>query len=205
MRLIRALIVAMYTMLALLGGLIILVLAVGWPLFGLEEKVGAAAVKFIAPLIPADEIARGVTGYPEFPLAGNPSTILGAVLVLLALIFIWAQVRCSRKAKCIAFENPGGEVDIAVSAVEDFIRRTGKDFPEVKGIEPIIRGGRRGISVAVKVVLWSGCSIPNLTERMQEKIKEDVQSFLGIDVSSVAIIVTKVVPAGSGADQLLEE
>lgn len=205
MRFVRALIVTIYTVLALFGGLIILMLTVGWPLLGLKDKVSEAAVRFIAPLIPPGEAARGVPGYPEFPFAGNPVTILGGSLVLLALIFIWAQVRCSRKAKCIAFENPHGEVDIAISAVEDFICRIGKDFHEVKGIEPTIRGGRRGISVVMKVVLWSGGSIPSLTERMQEKIKEDVQSTLGIDVGSVAIIVTKVVPASSGVEPILEE
>ena len=205
MRFVRALIVTVYTLLALIAGLGILALAVDWPLFGLKQKINDAVLNTIAPVIPPAELARGVPGYPEVPFVGSVAALLGAALVLLALFFLWAHVRCSRKARCIAFENPQGEVDIAVSAVEDFIRRIGIDFPEVKEIEPSIRGGRRGISVVVRVVLWSGGSIPNISEKIQDKIKEEVQSSMGIDVGTVSVIVNKVIPTGGAAEPLLDE
>ena len=61
---------------------------------------------------------------------------VGGVVFLIVVVFVVALVARVRRQDCISFDNPDGEVIIAISAIEDFIKRLGRTFPEVRDIFP---------------------------------------------------------------------
>lgn len=119
---------------------------------------------------------------------------VGVLAVILGLVFISAQYLARKREDCIAFDSPGGEVVIAISAIEDFVRRLAKSFWEVKDAIPTIEARDDGVSVELKVALWDDKNIQTATAKIQKTIKNQIQDFFGLaNVHQVKVFVTKTV------------
>ena len=135
---------------------------------------------------------------------GDPQAglLMGVAAVVIALVFfsyVYIKSRQVRDEPSIAFDNPDGEVSISIRAIEDFVGRIGRDFSEVKNLDPSINARRYGVQIMLKVELWSGPNIPKLTERIQNVIKNQVQNILGIEiVQSVTLSVSQIVAREKG-------
>lgn len=109
---------------------------------------------------------------------------LGLSGILLILISSWfAELILGRfqREKTIAFPTPSGEVTIALSAVEDLIKRLAGLIPGIKELRPDVIATKKGIVVDLRVVLKSEANIPELTERLQEITRSKIQEVLGIE------------------------
>jgi len=107
---------------------------------------------------------------------------LGAIFILISLLF--AQVSSARheREKTIAFNNPSGQVTITLFAVEDLIRKIGQELPQIKEIRPnVIATKKRGIQIRIRLILKSEANIPEFTSQLQEMIKSRIQEIFGID------------------------
>lgn len=100
-----------------------------------------------------------------------------------------------QREKTIAFKNPEGPVIISLSAIEDFIKRITADISEVKEIRPDIIAARKDIiDVSTRIVLWSDTNIPEVTEKVQLLIKNRIQEMLNIEQQIIVKVhVTKIV------------
>src|SRR3990167_8947906 len=94
-----------------------------------------------------------------------------------------------------ALTTPSGEVSIALAALEDLIKRIALQVPEVKSLRPDVVVGKKGFTVNLRLDLRSETSIPELTERLQELVKNKIREILrGIDEPIVVKIhVAKIV------------
>lgn len=109
---------------------------------------------------------------------------LGLSGILLILISSWfAELILGRfqREKTIAFPTPSGEVTIALSAVEDLIKRLAGAIGGIKELRPDVIATKKGIVVDLRVVLKSEANIPELTERLQEITRLKIQEVLGIE------------------------
>lgn len=110
--------------------------------------------------------------------------IIGLVGVLLTVISLSsAQLILNRfqREKTIAFTTSSGEVTVALSAVEDLIRRLTGILPEIKELRPDVIATKKGIVVDLRVVLRSEANIPELTARLQDITKSKIQEVLGVE------------------------
>lgn len=107
--------------------------------------------------------------------------ITGGLLIFISIMVIQITVGVIQKEKTIAFENPDGQVTISLSAIEDFIKRSMKQLPEVKESRPNVRASKKGITIVNKVVLFSDTNIPETTEKIQSIVKTRVQDMLGVE------------------------
>ena len=138
------------------------------------------------------ELLRLLPGY----LTPERVFLAGFVLLLLGLVPVLLKVAEMRRGRYVAFENPDGEVAIALHTIEGFVRRVGQAFPEVLKARPIIvpRPGA-GVEIVLETVLEEGANIPELTEAIQHRIKAQLQELLGIEnVAGVQITVAKIKP-----------
>ena len=119
--------------------------------------------------------------------------IAGIAMIVVLFAYIYIKSRFAHQEPSIAFDNPDGEVSISLKAIEDFVGRIGRDFAEVKSLEPQIVPKRDGVEIILRGELWSGPNIPKLTERIQNLVKSQVQNILGIEnVQSVTLSVSKI-------------
>ena len=117
-------------------------------------------------------------------------------LLLIIISFSFAQLILSRfqREKTIAFPTSSGEVTIALSAVEDLIRRLAGIIPEIKELRPDVIATKKGIIVDIRVVLRAEANIPELTSRLQEITRSKIQEVLGIEEQIIIKIhVAKII------------
>ncbi len=127
----------------------------------------------------------------------NSRIVVGLAGVLLILIsFSFAQLILGRfqREKTIAFTTASGEVTIALSAVEDLIRRLAGIIPEIKELRPDVIATKKGILVDIRVVLKSEANLPELTARLQDIAKSKIQEVLGLEEQIITRIhVAKII------------
>ncbi len=104
-------------------------------------------------------------------------------LLLIVISFSFAQLILGRLQleKTIAFTTSSGEVTIALSAVEDLIKRLAGFIPEIKELRPDVIATKKGIMVDIRVVLKSEANIPEMTSRLQEITRSKIQEVLGLE------------------------
>jgi uncharacterized alkaline shock family protein YloU len=120
--------------------------------------------------------------------------VAGAVMFLVALAFVIALIVRVRRQDCISFDNPEGEVIIAISAIEDFIKRLGRSFSEVRDITPAVVAVDGGVAIEARVSLWDDQNIHAACERIQKTIRSQVQTFFGLaNVHTVKIFIARTI------------
>jgi uncharacterized alkaline shock family protein YloU len=119
----------------------------------------------------------------------------GALLIIISYFFAQLILGKLQRERTIAFSNTQGEVTIALSAVEDLIRRLTGIIPEIKELRPDVIVSKKGLLVDIKVILKSEVNIPDLTSRLQVITKNKIQEVLGIDEQiNIRIHVAKITP-----------
>lgn len=176
----RAIGVLFFTVVLILVGLF----TIGLSLALSFESLQPQCVKYINEIL---SVLQGSLYY-RLLFAGS-----GALLILISYSF--AQLILSRfqREKTIAFATSSGEVTIALSAVEDLIRRLAGVMPEIKELRPDVIASKKGIIVDLRVVLRSEANIPELTSRLQDLTKSRIQEVLGVEEQIIIKIhVTKI-------------
>lgn len=118
-------------------------------------------------------------------------------LLLMLISHSLAQLILARfqREKTIAFSTPAGQVTIALSAVEDLIRRVSYSIPEIKELRADVRAAKKDTIISdLRVVLKSESNIPDLTNRLQELTCSKLQEVLGVEGQIVVRIhIAKII------------
>ena len=143
-------------------------------------------------------------------MQNNPNSriIMGLAGLLLTLIsFSFAQLILGKfqREKTIAFTTASGEVTIALSAIEDLIKRLAGVIPEIKELRPDVIANKKGIIVDLRVVLKSEANIPELTTRLQEITRMRIQEVLGLEEQIIIRIHVAKISASEEKDKRKKE
>lgn len=119
----------------------------------------------------------------------------GILLIIISYLFAQLILGRFQQEKTIAFSTSSGEVTIALSAVEDLIRRLTGVISEIKELRPDVIATKKGIIVDLRVTLKSEANIPELTARLQEITRSKIQEVLGVEEQIIIKIhVAKIIP-----------
>jgi len=105
----------------------------------------------------------------------------GALLIVVSFSFAQLILNRFQREKNIAFTTSSGEVTVALSAVEDLIKRLAGILPEIRELRPDVIATKKGIIVDLRVILKSEANIPELTGRLQDITKSKIQEVLGVE------------------------
>jgi len=156
--------------------------------------IGIASIVFSLNILQPQDISN-LLAYIQYSF--NSRLILGLSGLLLILIsFSFAQLILGRfqREKTIAFTTSSGEVTIALSAIEDLIKRLAGILPEIRELRPDVIATKKGIIVDLRVVLKSEANIPELTDRLQEITRSKIQEVLGLEEQIIIKIhVAKII------------
>lgn len=156
--------------------------------------IGVTLIVFSLNLLQPQDINNLIAYVQDSP---HSKIIVGlSGLLLIVISFSFAQLILGRfqREKTIAFTTSSGEVTIALSAVEDLIRRLAGIIPEIKELRPDVIATKKGIIVDLRVVLRSEANIPELTARLQEIARSKIQEVLGVEEQIIIKIhVTKII------------
>lgn len=173
--------------------------ATGWVykvITGVASIAGALFMMSLAFSLPFDRdlILTKTNAIADAPDGKLYCAIAGVLTLVVTLFYMYLKVKDAQHDATIAFDNPDGEVCISMTAIEDFVIRVGREFSEVKTMEPKIKARKEGVDISLKVELWAGINLPKMTESLQNVVKSQVQNILGIEnVHSVEVMVHKII------------
>ena len=132
--------------------------------------------------------------------------IIGAALVILGMLWVVLILEYLHKSRSISFDNPGGEVKLALSAIEDFIvKRVLAQIEAVRRIKTKAFSTSRGLKLINRVVLWSDNDIPSTCAEIQDLIKKYLQDILGVERTSVIKVNVAAISTHVGEDEPKQE
>ncbi len=115
---------------------------------------------------------------------------ISVVLVITLLNFVWSGVASEKN---IAFKTEYGEVLVSLSAIEDYVRKTMRDDPNIRDLRSKVMVRKRGLVISLKAVMLSEINIPSVTEKIQSELRDKVQEMLGMEEPVVVkVFITKI-------------
>jgi len=123
----------------------------------------------------------------------------GSTIIILLINHVFSRTILGeqQRGKIIAFDNPSGRVSVALSALEELVKKEIFLVREVKETKIKISVGRRGLDVAARLALNTDVNIPEMTSSLQELVKKKIQDTIGIEETvTVRVHVVKIVQEG---------
>ncbi|MDX9702429.1 MAG: alkaline shock response membrane anchor protein AmaP [Candidatus Auribacterota bacterium] len=116
------------------------------------------------------------------------------VFVGIPILYFFINISGRRKETFLHYNTGEGEIMISIFAVEDFIRKVGKNFREIKDVYPSITlKGKDSVNVNLKIKIWAGVNnLPLAIEEIQKEVRIQLQNMLGIEnVNGVNVFLAK--------------
>jgi uncharacterized alkaline shock family protein YloU len=132
--------------------------------------------------------------------------LTGFLLILVSFSFAQLILGRFQREKTIAFITSSGEVTIALSAVEDLIKRLSNIIPEIKELRPNVIANKKGnLEVDLRVILRSEVNIPELTARLQDIARSKIQEVVGSEGDIIIKIHIAKIISGEEKDKRKKE
>ena len=134
--------------------------------------------------------------------------IFGAAVGLFLILSVFLRVASASKHRAknsfIKFDSDDGSVGISTQAIQDFIERVGKEFAAIKSIESTLHKNKNSLDIAISVKVVSGNKIPELSQVLQQRVRESVRESLGLEeIGNITIQVQEIV--GEPAKHVAED
>jgi uncharacterized alkaline shock family protein YloU len=163
--------------------------------------IGGLLILLSMDIFSPDELSRILEylGNPNVKLA---LAVVGAIFILGGLIMAHVNLSRIQTEKTIAFENPEGQVTVSLSAIEDYIKKSLLQLPELKELRSSVTASKKGINIVCRATIFADSNIPETTERIQSIIKSRVQEMLGVEETiNIKIHVNKISSRGKSEAQ----
>lgn len=85
-----------------------------------------------------------------------------------------------------------GEVRVTVDAIGDLIVRSAQMMNGVRLVKPLIKQREDGLEILLDCQFNPEAIIPEVSEQLQNQIKEDVERLTGIKVAEVKVLVRRL-------------
>lgn len=120
--------------------------------------------------------------------------ILGILFIIIGFLILHLLERILQKEKTITLSNKGGKITIAVSVIEDLVKKSVENLLDVKEIKSKIDLKKKGVKITSKIALFSTANIPQISNEIQKTIEEQVKQSLELNENvDVEVYVSKVV------------
>ena len=170
---------------AVIGALLVLVLGV----------LSLAAAVYPPVILTLGDMISGPLTYVIEGSTGRGIALLAGMLLLVIFIYlVWGNIQSARRERTVVLKNPLGEVLVSLSAIEDFARVLKGKIEGLKDIKGRVIFRRRGLKVSARITVISDYSIVEVTQKVQDAIRNYIQKTLGIaqDINPT-VMVNKVV------------
>jgi len=122
-------------------------------------------------------------------LKANPwesIAVAGFLLLLGLLLFVRPRKSMER---AFLTSSKGGEVRISQDALQEIIARSATVLPGVLQVQSSLRERETGLQIMVSCQFEQDVLIPQMSQELQTKVKQDVELYTGILVTEVKVLV----------------
>ena len=107
--------------------------------------LGGCLILIAFHLIPKEKLLETINIIYITPNLRLATGFTGLLLIALSLLVIQVALGKLEREKTIAFENPDGQVTVALTAIEDLMKRMGRQIPEIKELKPKVVSSKKGL------------------------------------------------------------
>ncbi|MDR3271684.1 MAG: alkaline shock response membrane anchor protein AmaP [Peptococcaceae bacterium] len=131
-------------------------------------------------------------------ISQNPweSLVLVIFLLLAGAFFV---LRLKRESVTVSLVSPYGRITITEKALREIIDKCALTLEGVQQLQSHIRQKKHGVEIVISCQFATGVVIPQISEQMQIKVKEAVETYAGIHIAEVIVLVREVRKAPSAA------
>ncbi|MEW6573050.1 MAG: alkaline shock response membrane anchor protein AmaP [Bacillota bacterium] len=117
-----------------------------------------------------------------------------AVLLIVGFRLMYASVKVRRPQGRLALveDNPLGQVQVALTAIESLVSKVVANFPGVREVRPKVTQVPQGIAIQIKLVTAPSANIPELSQEIQQQVKDMVKDVTGITTNNVQVLVDNI-------------
>lgn len=134
--------------------------------------------------------------YIDF-LYGNLYGALIALFVLLISLWLLSKsFKPKETEKLITGSTAHGDYMVSFTALESMVLRASKNIEGIKELEPQIIFRDGNLSILIKAVVVSDYEIPEVSQQVQESVKNYIEEMAGVTVSAVKIFIENVIEQG---------
>ena len=130
--------------------------------------------------------------WQEISLPGNKDILwaLLAIYVIMGGRLIWKGIKGERKKKqAIVHERSLGEVRVSLLAIESLAEKEAHTVEGVRDVSARVGAAPEGINVKLKVTVTPDVSIPQLSDGLQQQVRDRIHDVVGITVHEVRVAV----------------
>ncbi|HBY58034.1 MAG TPA: alkaline shock response membrane anchor protein AmaP [Candidatus Atribacteria bacterium] len=120
-------------------------------------------------------------------------TLVSALLIAMAIYLIWRKGQYDREDLTVSQKTSFGEVKISLNSVKQLILKVLKEIREIKEVRPEINLQKTGeIKIDLHTCVKQDVNIPELSERVQRKLKDYLLETSGIELKEIKIHIDKI-------------
>lgn len=115
-----------------------------------------------------------------------------ALFIAVGLKLFLASISRTKDGQAIIQEHLLGQVHITPHTMEEMVKRAVYKVNGVRRATPKIIPRPEGIDILLRVTVVPDINIPNISERIQQDVKEYITELTGISVRNIKIIVESI-------------
>jgi len=114
--------------------------------------------------------------------------IVGLVVIILELLPLGRLFRRRESKQYVVRQDSLGQVTLGRSMVRDLVQHVAEDVPGVvHADEPEVKDGADGLRISTRASLAWDADAPAVGQQLQERVKDSVQTQLGLPVAEVHV------------------
>lgn len=113
------------------------------------------------------------------------------IFIIAGIRLLWADIQPTRK-QAVVYESKLGNVHIALTAIESLAEKVVSQNNGVREVKAHVFNRSQGIGIRIKAAVTPDISIPEVSDAVQEQVKERVLAVTGITVQQVEFLVHSI-------------
>ncbi len=149
---------------------------------------------FSIGIIPFDDVNLYIGLYYKGNLVLNLITVLVAIFLFISSIKLMFPGKKSKTLSGALVKNTElGGIKVSIGTLNNLAQKAVRKFDEVKDVKSNIISEIDGISVQLKLMIMPDVVIPDLTKKIQDEVKEYIETLSGIHVKEVQIFIDDLI------------
>jgi uncharacterized alkaline shock family protein YloU len=118
--------------------------------------------------------------------------VAGVVLVLLVIVYWISSIPGAKADRSVSYESEGGRVSVSVTAINSLLSRLADEFAGIVSLRASV--SPKDKSVQLDMAVKSGAKLQELSQAIQQRVRESMQDSLGItDMGAIRVYVREIV------------
>ncbi|KQL49175.1 hypothetical protein AN963_05230 [Brevibacillus choshinensis] len=134
--------------------------------------------------------------YMEQMLSGTNLAylIVAIIFLVVSLRFFFSSFRRSKPKvdRGIRQRSDLGEVNITIQTIQTIAERAARRVKGVRDMKTNVKALESGNIISLRVSVDGETPLPELTQKLQQDVKDQVEGIAGVVISEVQVVVTEV-------------